>query len=70
MIQKVLFADDSPAMRTLIEATLRKHKGLQLRQTVDGEEALLVAREWQPDLVLLDVVMSRINGFELCHILK
>jgi DNA-binding response OmpR family regulator len=65
----VLLADDDPALRRLIGATLGS-EDFDLLQAVDGEEALRVAREKHPALVLLDVNMPRLDGFEVCRQLK
>ena len=70
MIDKVLCADDMPAMRALIRATLESDASLQVREAADGQEAIDIALEWIPDIVFLDVMMPKKNGFEVCHILK
>jgi DNA-binding response OmpR family regulator len=66
---RVLLADDDPALRRLIGATLGS-EDFDLLQAIDGEEALRVARGEHPALVLLDVNMPRLDGFEVCHQLK
>jgi DNA-binding response OmpR family regulator len=66
---RVLLADDDPALRRLIGATLGS-EDFDLLQAVDGEEALSIARERHPALVLLDVNMPRLDGFEVCRQLK
>jgi DNA-binding response OmpR family regulator len=66
---RVLLADDDPALRRLIGATLGS-EDFDLLQAVDGEEALSIAREKHPALVLLDVNMPRLDGFEVCRQLK
>jgi DNA-binding response OmpR family regulator len=65
----VLLADDDPALRRLIGATLGSDD-FDLLMAIDGEEALRVARGEHPALVLLDVNMPRLDGFEVCHQLK
>ena len=70
MNQKVLFADDMPAMRALVAATLENDGSIQLREAADGQEALDIALEWRPDIIFLDVMMPKKTGFEVCHILK
>ena len=67
---KVLCADDMPAMRALITTTLETDASLRVREAADGQEALDIALEWRPDVVFLDVMMPKRNGFEVCHILK
>ncbi len=70
MNQKVLFADDQPAMRALVAATLENDGSIEFREAADGQEALDIALEWRPDVIFLDVMMSKKSGFEVCHILK
>ena len=70
MNQKVLFADDQPAMRALVAATLENDGSIQFREAADGQEALDIALEWRPDVIFLDVMMPKKTGFEVCHILK
>jgi DNA-binding response OmpR family regulator len=66
---RVLLADDDPALRRLIGATLGTDD-FELLQAIDGEEALAMARREHPALVLLDVNMPRLDGFEVCRQLK
>ena len=54
---KILVVDDTPSTRELIEAS-------------DGKDALAKALEHQPEIVVTDVVMPEMNGFELCRSLK
>jgi DNA-binding response OmpR family regulator len=67
--RRVLLADDDPALRRLISTTLGE-QNFELLQAIDGEEALRVARQQQPALVLLDVNMPKLDGFEVCRQLK
>ena len=67
--RRVLLAEDDRFLRRAAEARLRQH-GLEVLTAVDGEEALRVARAERPDLVLLDVVMPRLQGFEVLKALK
>lgn len=64
----VLIAEDNPEMR----AYIRKHLGANFRllEADDGEEALELALHAIPDLVLSDVMMPRMDGYELCQRLK
>jgi DNA-binding response OmpR family regulator len=67
--RRVLLADDDPGLRRLIGTTLGT-ENFDLLQAVDGEEALEIARQQHPELVLLDVNMPKLDGFEVCRHLK
>ena len=69
MKRKVLLADDDPGLRRLVGTTLGTDD-FDLLHATDGEEALQMAKEQHPELVLLDVNMPRRNGFEVCRLLK
>ena len=62
---RVLIADDDPQGVELLEAYL-SDSGYELQTASDGEETLRKVRDWQPDLVLLDIMMPRISGFQVC----
>lgn len=65
----VLVVDDEPnIVRQLSFVLEREH--LRVLVASDGEEALRVAREARPDIVLLDVMMPRMNGYEVCQAIK
>jgi two-component system, OmpR family, alkaline phosphatase synthesis response regulator PhoP len=68
----VLIVDDEQHIRLLIEQTLEEleDEGVDLLTATDGEEALDVVRNQHPDLVFLDVMMPRRNGFETCAAIK
>ncbi len=66
---RVLIADDNPQGAELLEAYLGD-SGYELRTAADGEETLRAVAEWQPDLILLDIMMPRISGFEVCKRLR
>jgi CheY-like chemotaxis protein len=65
----VLVADDDPDLTALVEATLR-NDGISCRTVDNGLAALRMAREIMPDLVLLDVRMPGINGFEVLETIR
>jgi DNA-binding response OmpR family regulator len=67
--RRVLLADDDPALRRLIHTTLGT-TDFELLQAQDGEEALQIAREQHPELILLDVNMPKLDGFAVCQRLK
>ncbi|MCZ6842140.1 MAG: response regulator [SAR324 cluster bacterium] len=65
----ILVVDDQPANRDIFQTRLTV-SGYQVILAGDGEEALRVAREQLPDLVLLDVMMPKISGIDVCRELK
>lgn len=67
---KILIADDEPSLRLLVRATLSANKSFDLIEASDGNEAILKAQEESPDLILLDVMMPHLSGFEVCERLK
>ncbi len=69
MTGKILIVDDDESIRDVLRELLAR-EGYQLAIAQDGEEALRLFESFQPDLVLLDVVMPRKNGFEVCRLLK
>jgi adenylate cyclase len=66
---RILIVDDNPANLDIIETRL-KSRGYETVTARDGEEALAVVRQSLPDLVLLDVMMPKIDGIEVCRRLK
>ena len=69
MTARILIVDDVPANTRLLEAKLSAEY-YQVASAKDGFEALRMAHEWQPDLILLDVMMPGMDGFECCRKLK
>jgi chemosensory pili system protein ChpA (sensor histidine kinase/response regulator) len=65
----VLVVDDSLSVRRVVTRTLHRH-GWHVREARDGVQALEVIRETAPDVLLLDVEMPRMDGYELASILK
>lgn len=66
---KILVAEDERDIRELINFTLRL-KGYEVVLARDGEEALELALKEHPDLVLLDIRMPRMSGYEVCQLIK
>jgi two-component system, cell cycle response regulator len=69
MTARILIVDDVPANTRLLEAKLVAEY-YQVTTARDGFETLTIAREWQPDLILLDVMMPGMDGYECCRCLK
>ena len=66
---RILIADDNEDNRDILAAQLAIHH-YELLQATDGEETIAVARHQLPDLILLDVMMPKIDGMEVCRRLK
>jgi len=69
MSNRILIADDEQNIVISLEF-LMKREGFQVSVASDGEEALARIREDKPDLVLLDVMMPKKTGFEVCQEVK
>src|SRR5206468_6914785 len=67
--RKVLIADDEPDIIEILKYNLDK-EGYQVFTAKDGDEALEKAKIAKPDLVILDMMMPRKNGMEVCEILR
>lgn len=69
---KILIVDDEPHLRTLIQQSLEEleDEGVDLLTASNGEEALETILEEKPNLVFLDVMMPRKNGFDVCNTVK
>jgi two-component system alkaline phosphatase synthesis response regulator PhoP len=68
-VPRILIADDNPQAVELLEAYLAEGNW-EIRTAIDGEQTLKLVADWQPDLILLDVMMPRISGFEVCKRLR
>jgi len=69
MLGKILIVDDENAARTALEFLLRR-EGYEVRDASDGETALTECATFRPDLILLDILMPGIDGFEVCRRIK
>ena len=63
---RILVVDDEPAIRLLCRVNLQAD-GFQVREAPDGAAAVQVAREWLPELILLDVMMPGEDGFAVAE---
>ena len=66
---RVLLAEDDRFLRKAAETALKRH-GFTVLAAIDGEEALRMARAEAPDIVLLDLIMPKLQGFEVLRALK
>ncbi len=69
MASKVLVVEDEPALRETLEYNLRR-QGYEVATAADGPSAVEMARQEQPDLIVLDVMLPGMDGFEVCRILR
>ena len=72
MTQKILIVDDEAHIRRLIERTLMdlEDRDVELLTADNGQDALDMIMEEKPHLVFLDVMMPKMNGFDVCHAVK
>jgi len=68
-VSRILIADDEPHIRKLVSFSLT-NRGYEVLEAVDGGEALAIARAETPDLILLDVMMPVMTGYEVLNKLK
>ncbi len=69
MGKTILLVEDSPTEMKLMQQAL-EGKGYNLIAASDGEEALKKAVQFKPDLILLDIVLPKKNGFQVCRTIK
>ncbi len=66
---KILLVDDEPTITEFLELGL-KNEGFTIKIAHNGMEAITIAKEFQPHVVILDVMMPGLDGFEVCNMLK
>ena len=69
MARKLLLADDSITIQKVVELVLAE-EGFEIKAVNNGEEALAAAATFKPDIVLADIEMQKMNGYQLCEKLK
>ena len=69
MSKKVLIVDDEPNIAISIDFLMRR-EGFEVLVAHDGEEGLALIRADRPDLVILDVMMPKLDGFEVCKAVR
>lgn len=69
---KILIVDDELVIREMIKETLEKleEKGVELHLAENGEDAIEFVKAEKPELIILDIMMPGMNGFEVCDIVK
>jgi two-component system, OmpR family, alkaline phosphatase synthesis response regulator PhoP len=69
MAKKVLVAEDSPTVRMMVKAAIQQ-AGYEVDTASDGIEALNKARTVSPDLIILDLMLPKMDGYNICRMLK
>jgi DNA-binding response OmpR family regulator len=69
MTKRVLIAEDEPNIVVSLEFLMQR-SGYEIRTVSSGEDALRAAREFRPDLLLLDVMLPLKSGFEVCQLIR
>ncbi|HMK60891.1 MAG TPA: response regulator [Dissulfurispiraceae bacterium] len=71
-MSKVLIVDDEPLIRILLEQSLEEFvdHGVSILTAENGLEAIEIIKKERPELVFLDVMMPKMNGFEVCNMVK
>jgi two-component system alkaline phosphatase synthesis response regulator PhoP len=67
--KKILIADDEPDILEIVHYNL-KHEGYEVYTARDGDDALVKAKQLKPDLIILDIMMPKKTGVEVCSILR
>ncbi|MBI1856675.1 response regulator [Candidatus Saccharibacteria bacterium] len=67
--KKILLVEDDDALASVYETRLTS-EGFATRRVPNGEDALAIALEYKPDLILLDVMMPKVSGFDVLDILR
>lgn len=67
--KKILLVEDDDSLASVYETRLQA-EGFNLRRVPNGEDALAAALEYKPDLILLDVMMPKVSGFDVLDILR
>jgi twitching motility two-component system response regulator PilG len=65
----VLVVDDSPTVRAIVQRTLQREH-LQVFTAADGLGALAAVADTCPNLILLDIMLPRMDGYQICHMLR
>ncbi|AUC59745.1 two component signal transduction system twitching motility response regulator PilH [Cyanobacterium sp. HL-69] len=68
-MKKILLVEDSKTTREIISNLLTK-QGLLVQSVTNGEDALTIMKSTIPDLVILDIILPKMNGYEVCRHIK
>lgn len=67
--EKILIVDDSETIRRTAEVLLNK-EGYQVKVVADGFEAFAAVVEFRPDVIFLDIMMPKLDGYQVCSVIK
>lgn len=67
---RVLYIDDEPDLRHIVELALGMSSGMEVRSCANGWDGLAVAEEWRPALILLDMMMPELDGLGTLRLLR
>ena len=70
MTKKILVVEDEEDILELISEEFGNLDGYRILCARDGEEALTMAREYSPDIIILDIQLPKRNGYEVCRLIK
>lgn len=65
--QRVLLVDDEAGFTKLVKLTLERSGRFIVKEVNEGDKAWLIARDWKPDIIFLDVIMPKIDGGEVAQ---
>jgi len=68
-IPMVLVVDDSPTVRKIVQLTLQRER-IDVVTASDGLSALAMVADAQPDLILLDIMLPRMDGYNICQVVR
>jgi len=68
-IPRVLYVEDEPVVRRIVTRAFERD-GIEIRTAADGREGVALAKEWVPDLILMDLMMPVMDGFEATQVLR
>lgn len=69
MLKRILITEDSPTLLEMMKAAL-EDVGYEVITAVDGQQALDKAKKERPDLILLDLMLPKVDGYKVCAMLK
>ena len=68
-MHRILIVDDEPNIVLALEL-LMKREGYEIHTVDDGQKALDAVREFRPDLIVLDIMMPKMDGYEVCQLIR